>query len=146
MEDSETSEEKGRFMRNSFVDPEPGSSSQFQEDHSVLRFLAVAAISAMAAATVARAAAPASPQGVITGKGFLGTGTGTAVTDLTGNAKFPNNPDVVYYYPVLRVECRCLRRHIRTSQQRLRRELRRADARLFLPAGYGRLHLLSRCG
>ena len=95
MEDSETSKEKDRFMRNSFVNPEPGSSSQLQADHSVLRFLAVAAISAMAATTVARAAAPASPQGVITGKGFLDTGTGTAVTDLTGNAKFPNNPDVV---------------------------------------------------
>ena len=88
-------------MRNSFLHPEPGSSSQFHADHSVLRFLTVAALSVMAAASVARAAAPATPQGLITGKGFLDTGTGTAVTDLTGNAKFPNNPDVVYYYPYL---------------------------------------------
>lgn len=53
----------------------------------------------MAAAAGARAAAPASPQGVIAGKAFLDIGTGTAVADLTGNAKFPNSPDVVYYYP-----------------------------------------------
>ncbi|HOW65990.1 MAG TPA: PA14 domain-containing protein [Candidatus Paceibacterota bacterium] len=45
------------------------------------------------------AAAPSSPQGLITARGFLDIGSGTAISDLTGNAKFPNNPDVVYYYP-----------------------------------------------
>jgi len=53
----------------------------------------------VAASPTARGAAPATPQGVIAGKCFLDIGAGTAVTDLTGNAKFPNNPDVVYYYP-----------------------------------------------
>ena len=61
------------------------------------RTLLTAAMAAMAAE--AFAAAPANPQGLITAKGFLNIGTGTAITDLTGNAKFPNNPDVVYYYP-----------------------------------------------
>jgi hypothetical protein len=50
------------------------------------------------AAIGAQAAAPATPQGWITGKAFLNI-SGTAVTDLTGNAKFPNNPDNMYYYP-----------------------------------------------
>lgn len=48
-------------------------------------------------AFLARAAAPASPQGVITAKAFFDIGGGTAVTDLTGSAKFPNNPDLVAY-------------------------------------------------
>jgi len=43
-------------------------------------------------------AAPATPQGTISAKGFLDIGSGTAITDLTGNAKFPDNPDVKYYY------------------------------------------------
>lgn len=47
---------------------------------------------------MAFAAAPATPQGTITGKGFLNIG-GTAVANLTSNAKFPDNPDVKYYYP-----------------------------------------------
>jgi hypothetical protein len=51
----------------------------------------------LACAIGAQAAAPPSPQGAITAKGFLNI-SGTAVTDLTGNANFPNNPDVVYYY------------------------------------------------
>lgn len=50
-------------------------------------------------AILAQAAAPASPQGVITAKAFLDIGGGTAVTDLTGNAKFPDNPDIVQYPP-----------------------------------------------
>lgn len=45
----------------------------------------------------AQAAAPATPQGSITAKVFLNIGAGTAVTDLTGNAKFPNSPDQVTY-------------------------------------------------
>lgn len=43
-----------------------------------------------------KAAAPSSPQGFITAKEFLDI-NGTAVADLTGNAKFPNSPDVVDY-------------------------------------------------
>jgi hypothetical protein len=49
-------------------------------------------------AFLAQAAAPASPQGAITGKAFTGIG-GTAVADLTSHANFPNNPDVVRYEP-----------------------------------------------
>jgi hypothetical protein len=45
------------------------------------------------------AAAPSTPQGYITAKGYLNIGGGTAVSDLTGNAKFPDSPDVAYYYP-----------------------------------------------
>ncbi|MCC6232744.1 MAG: Ig-like domain-containing protein [Verrucomicrobiales bacterium] len=45
------------------------------------------------------AAAPATPQGVIRAKAFLNIGGGTAIADLTGNVKFPNSPDAVYYYP-----------------------------------------------
>ena len=40
---------------------------------------------------------PTSPQGAITAKLFLNLGSGTTVTDLTGNAKFPNNPDRATY-------------------------------------------------
>ena len=49
-------------------------------------------------ASAIQAAAPPSPQGFITAKAFTGI-NGTAVTDLTGNAKFPNSPDVVRYEP-----------------------------------------------
>lgn len=45
------------------------------------------------------AAAPTSPQKVITAKAFLEIGSGTAIADLTGNAKFPNNPDLTFYLP-----------------------------------------------
>ncbi len=44
----------------------------------------------------AQAAAPASPQGFITAKAFLGI-TGTTVANLTNSAKFPNSPDVAEY-------------------------------------------------
>jgi hypothetical protein len=44
-----------------------------------------------------QAAAPSSPQGVITAKTFLDIGSGTAVTDLTSHPKFPDNPDIVEY-------------------------------------------------
>jgi hypothetical protein len=47
-------------------------------------------------AFLAQAAAPASPQGVITARYYLDIG-GTVVADLTGNAKFPNSPDKVDY-------------------------------------------------
>jgi hypothetical protein len=48
-------------------------------------------------AILAQAAAPAAPQGVITAKLFLDIGGGTVVTDLTGNAKFPDKPDLIQY-------------------------------------------------
>lgn len=50
-------------------------------------------------AGLAQAAAPPSPQGFITAKAFLDIGGGTAVGDLTGSPKFPNNPDLVDYPP-----------------------------------------------
>ncbi len=57
-----------------------------------------AALAGLILAGVAGAQAqPSSPQGVITAKGYLNIGGGTAVADLTGNAKYPNNPDVVAY-------------------------------------------------
>lgn len=61
------------------------------------RALLTAAAASLAAE--AYAAAPTSPQGLITAKGFLNIGTGTAISDLTSNAKFPGSPDVVNYYP-----------------------------------------------
>lgn len=48
--------------------------------------------------TLSFAAAPASPQGTITAKGFLNI-PGTLVADLTGSDKFPDNPDVKFYHP-----------------------------------------------
>src|SRR6266567_7731161 len=47
-----------------------------------------------------QAAAPPTPQGIITAKEFLNIGGGTAVADLTSNPKFPDSPDVVNY-PIL---------------------------------------------
>src|ERR1041385_5635240 len=44
------------------------------------------------------AAAPATPQGMITGKAFLNV-TGTAVSPVTNLANFPNKPDALYFYP-----------------------------------------------
>lgn len=46
----------------------------------------------------ARAAAPATAQGFITGKEFSNI-TGTAIANLTGNPKFPDNPDNIFFYP-----------------------------------------------
>lgn len=54
---------------------------------------------AIATAAWSQAAAPPTAQGTVTGKGFLNIGSGTAISDLTGNAKFPDKPDVKYYYP-----------------------------------------------
>src|SRR5687767_424897 len=50
------------------------------------------------ALTSSQAAAPTTPQQLITGKAFLNI-TGTAVANLTNNAKFPNSPDQVMFYP-----------------------------------------------
>lgn len=59
-----------------------------------------AALAGLILAGVAGAQAqPSSPQGVITEKVFLNIGGGTAVADLTGNAKFPNSPDITDYVP-----------------------------------------------
>lgn len=46
----------------------------------------------------ANAAAPAIPQGLITGKAFTGI-SGTTVASLTNSAKFPDTPDVVVFLP-----------------------------------------------
>jgi len=43
--------------------------------------------------------APPTPNGTVAAKGFLDIGAGTAIADLTTNAKFPDSPDVKYYYP-----------------------------------------------
>ena len=45
-----------------------------------------------------RAAAPAAPQGLITGKLFSNI-TGTTIANLTGNPKFPNSPDDIFFFP-----------------------------------------------
>lgn len=44
------------------------------------------------------AAPPDAPSGLISAKGYLNIGGGTTVGDLTANSKFPNSPDVAYYY------------------------------------------------
>jgi len=50
------------------------------------------------ALTSSQAAAPTTPQQLITGKAYLNL-TGTAVANLTNAAKFPNSPDQVMFYP-----------------------------------------------
>ncbi|MBK9139499.1 MAG: hypothetical protein IPM17_12180 [Verrucomicrobia bacterium] len=60
------------------------------------QLLALLALTAGAGAFLARSAAPANPQGFLKAKEFLNLG-GTSVADLTGSAKFPNQPDVVAY-------------------------------------------------
>lgn len=52
---------------------------------------------AVAGAFAAQAAAPTTPAGFAKVKEFLNIGGGVAITDLTGNAKFPDSPDVVAY-------------------------------------------------
>jgi hypothetical protein len=64
---------------------------------NLARTLLAAAVVFLAAK--ASAAAPPAAQGLITAKGFLDIGSGTAIADLTNSTKFPNNPDVVYYQP-----------------------------------------------
>lgn len=46
----------------------------------------------------AQAAAPATPQGIITGKQFSNI-TGTTIANLTNSTKFPNNPDALFFFP-----------------------------------------------
>jgi hypothetical protein len=62
-----------------------------------LRVLATGVCAVGLGALLARAAAPPTPQGVITVKEFLDIGGGTTIPDLTNSAKFPNNPDLVDY-------------------------------------------------
>lgn len=60
------------------------------------RLLAMAALAAGLGAGTAFSAPPSTPQGLITGKAFLGI-TGGSLASLTNNAKFPNNPDVIQF-------------------------------------------------
>ena len=64
---------------------------------TIQQLKAVAAGLLVAGVAWSQAAAPSSPQGCITAKTFLNIGSGTAVADLTGHAKFPNSPDIVEY-------------------------------------------------
>jgi uncharacterized repeat protein (TIGR01451 family) len=48
-------------------------------------------------ADLAYGQAPPAPEGFITAKAFLNIGAGADLTALTGNAKFPDNPDFVVY-------------------------------------------------
>jgi hypothetical protein len=45
----------------------------------------------------AKAGPPATPQGMITTRLFMGDGAGTAVADVTNDVNFPNNPTLVYH-------------------------------------------------
>jgi hypothetical protein len=67
------------------------------QNHRIKALLAGLLVAGLASAA-SHAAAPASAQGLITGKAFLNI-SGTAITDLTGNTKFPNTPDAVNYFP-----------------------------------------------
>ncbi|HEX7861459.1 MAG TPA: Ig-like domain-containing protein [Verrucomicrobiae bacterium] len=61
-------------------------------------FLAAVSLAIGTSLPALQAAAPATAQGLITGKEFAGI-TGTAVANLTNNAKFPNNPDRIFFFP-----------------------------------------------
>jgi hypothetical protein len=50
------------------------------------------------AAGSAQAAAPATPQGLITGKAYLNI-TGTALSGLTNSTKYPDSPDITLFLP-----------------------------------------------
>jgi len=67
------------------------------------RIFSVAAAALLAVglgALTAKAAPPATPQGMITAKEYMGNGTGnTSVASLTNDVNFPNNPDLVYHPP-----------------------------------------------
>ena len=65
-------------------------------DTSLKKLLLLASLTAVTGWIAAQAAAPAAPQGYAKAKEFLNIG-GTAITDMTGNAKFPASPDVVAY-------------------------------------------------
>src|SRR5450432_3721944 len=81
------------------LDSEPGS---YQKPNSLLRrFFPVGVATLLAAgfvALTAKAAPPAAPQGMITARVYMGTGTGnTSVATLTNFAKFPNSPILTYH-------------------------------------------------
>jgi len=58
------------------------------------------AVLLMAGASVAQAAAPASPQGFITGKAFYDV-PGTTIGELVNHPKFPDTPDDIMVFPHL---------------------------------------------
>ncbi|MFM7100267.1 MAG: hypothetical protein ACKO3N_03755, partial [Verrucomicrobiota bacterium] len=60
--------------------------------HTLLPAMAAAVLGAQAV----HGQAPATPQGFITAKEYYGIG-GVNVADLTGNAKYPNAADAVFY-------------------------------------------------
>jgi len=60
--------------------------------HTLLPAMAAAVLGAQAV----HGQAPATPQGFITAKEYYGIG-GVAVADLTGNAKYPNAADAIFY-------------------------------------------------
>jgi len=60
--------------------------------------IATAVLAIGAGALVTQAAAPTTPQGLISGNAWTGIG-GTNVTDLTGIAAFPDSPDEVIFLP-----------------------------------------------
>ncbi len=59
--------------------------------------LGLSSLAGLLCAVSLSAAAPTTPQGLITTKIFKDIGGGTTVADLTGNAKFPDSPDEVTY-------------------------------------------------
>lgn len=71
----------------------PMTRSTTKKPRSKLLLLAMASMAAQV-----WAAAPSSPQGVITARTFNEI-SGTALTDLTTSPKFPNNPDQIAYLP-----------------------------------------------
>lgn len=66
-------------------------------NYQSLKVLATGVCAVGLGALLVRAAAPATPQGVITVKEFLDIGGGVTIADLTNSAKFPDNPDLVDY-------------------------------------------------
>jgi hypothetical protein len=90
----------------------PGSewADWFSHDHTCLlsqttkrmskcsKLLFPTLLASVLAALSTQAAAPATAQQMITGKGFFGI-SGTAVANLTNNAKFPNSPDALFFFP-----------------------------------------------
>jgi hypothetical protein len=64
--------------------------------------IALGTLAVFLAASALHAAAPPAPQGFITAREYLNIGGGTAVSDLTGSAKFQAGaPDIVAYPPRL---------------------------------------------
>ena len=60
--------------------------------------LAAVALAFGLGASSVLAAAPATAQGIITGKEFSNI-NGTAIATLTGDSRFPDNPDAIFFFP-----------------------------------------------